>query len=58
MRPHTMMEQYEALQAQTVQDFEVMLWVNVKNPEMLAKFPKERFEKPQAVVANDDYGSR
>lgn len=57
MRPHTMQEQYDALMAQTVQDFEIMLWVNVPNAENLSKFPKGIMDKCQAVVSNADYGS-
>ena len=55
MRPHTMEEQYNAIMAQTVQDFEIMLWVNLPNPEV--EFPPHIINKCKSVVANADYGS-
>ena len=34
-RPHTLKEQYAALKEQTVQDFEIMLWVNLTDKLIL-----------------------
>lgn len=57
MRPHTMQEQYDAIKAQTVQDFEIMLWINVPKTERLMEFPKEIVENCKTTVANADHGS-
>lgn len=57
MRPHALQEQYDALQAQTFTDFDIMLWVNVPNTSKLMEFPKEVVEKCNTVVSNADYGS-
>ena len=57
MRPHVLQEQYDALMAQTVQDFDIIVWINVPNTEKLMEFPKSVVDKCETVVSNADYGS-
>lgn len=55
-RPHTMREQLDALNAQTVKDFDVMLWVNAPG-DSINEFPGDIIGNCKSVVANNDYGS-
>lgn len=57
-RPHVMREQYEAIQAQTVKDFDIMYWINAPG-DSLKTFDgcQDIISANQAVVANNDYGS-
>lgn len=57
MRPHVLQEQHDALMAQTVQDFDIIVWINVPNTEKLMEFPKSVVDKCETVVSNADYGS-
>ena len=55
-RPHTLKEQYAALKQQTVQDFEIMLWINLTNSLSL-EFDQNIINECHSVIANTDYGS-
>jgi hypothetical protein len=55
-RPHTLKEQYAALKEQTVQDFEIMLWVNLTD-KLSLDFDQNIINECHSVIANSDYGS-
>jgi len=55
-RPHTLREQYEAIKAQTIQDFEILLWVNLVDSDNI-KFDQEILNNCKSIVSNTDFGS-
>jgi len=55
-RPHTLREQYEAIKAQTIQDFEILLWVNLVDKNNI-KFDQEILDNCKSIVSNTDFGS-
>lgn len=53
-RPHTCLEQYNAIKSQTVKDIEIMFWANLVDDKL--KFPKEVVDNCQSIVSNANYG--
>jgi glycosyltransferase involved in cell wall biosynthesis len=54
-RPHTLKEQYTAIKNQTVQDFEIILWVNLVDQRI--DFDKDIVNNCQSIISNTDFGS-
>jgi glycosyltransferase involved in cell wall biosynthesis len=54
-RPHTLKEQYTAIKNQTVQDFEIILWVNLVDQRI--DFDKDVVNNCQSIISNTDFGS-
>lgn len=53
-RPHTLREQFFAIQNQTIKEFEILLWINqVDN----VKFDTDIINSCKTIVSNTDFGS-
>ena len=53
-RPHVLREQFEAVKSQTVDDIEIMLWVNTTDK---IEFDKDILNSCNTIISNTDYGS-
>lgn len=53
-RPYTLRQQYEAIKSQTVQDFEIMLWINLVSDDI--KFDEDIVNSCQSFISNSNYG--
>jgi hypothetical protein len=54
-RPHVLKEQYNAIKAQTVQDLQIILWINLTDNNI--QFDDEVVNTCQTIVSNTDHGS-
>lgn len=54
-RPHTLREQYLAIQNQTYKDFEIMLWINLVDKNI--QFDQDIINNCNTSISNTDYGS-
>jgi hypothetical protein len=55
-RPHTLKEQYEAIKSQTIQDFEIFLWINLVDTRSL-QFDQKIINDCNSIISNTDFGS-
>jgi hypothetical protein len=54
-RPHTLKEQYAALKQQTVQDFDIMLWINLVDSTSL-EFDQSIINDCNSIISNTNFG--
>lgn len=54
-RPHTLREQYEAIKNQTVQDFEIFLWINLVDKRSL-QFDQDIINDCNSIISNTNFG--
>lgn len=54
-RPHTLKEQYQALKNQTIQDFEIFLWINLVDNRSL-QFDQEIINDCNSIISNTNFG--
>lgn len=55
-RPHVLKEQYQAIKNQTIQDFEIFLWINLTDNKSF-EFDQDIINNCRSIIANADYGS-
>jgi glycosyltransferase involved in cell wall biosynthesis len=53
-RPHTLIEQFQAIKDQTIKDFEIILWVNLTSN---IEFDDNVIKSCKSIVSNQDFGS-
>jgi hypothetical protein len=53
-RPHTLIEQFQAIKDQTIKDFEIILWANLTNS---IEFDDHVIKSCKSIVSNQDFGS-
>jgi glycosyltransferase involved in cell wall biosynthesis len=53
-RPHTTLQQYEAIKNQTYKDIEIIFWANKTDN---ISFPETVVQNTHAIMSNTDYGS-
>jgi len=54
-RPHTLKQQYEAIKNQTVQDFEIFLWINLVDKTSL-QFDQQIINDCNSIISNTNFG--
>lgn len=55
-RPHTIVEQYNAIKNQTVKDIDIMCWFNASNENHKFSYPKEIISNIVCAFGNTNFG--